>query len=224
MRTVALVPIKMNNERTPGKNTKSLGDGTPLIQCILKTLIDCKEIDDVYVYCSNEAIKDYLIDGVHYLKRDAKFDTATADVNDMFRTFSLTVPADIYVLAHATAPFQEPESIDKGVQQVKLGEYDSALAVTKMLEFFWQDGKPVNYDTLKIPRTQDLNPYYVETTGLYIFTKKVIQERRSRIGDKPYLLEVSKIESTDINDPIDFEIADALYMHGLTRFGQKSSK
>ena len=221
MRTVALVPIKMNNERTPGKNTKKLSDGTPLIQCILKTLKDCKEIDDVYVYCSNEAIKEYLIDGVHYLKRDAKFDTATADVNDMFRTFSLEVPADIFVLAHATAPFQEPESIDKGIRQVKSGEYDSALAVTKLLEFFWQDGKPVNYDTLKIPRTQDLNPYYEETTGLYIFTKRVIQERRSRIGDKPYLLEVSKIESTDINDPIDFEIANALYMHGLTRFAVK---
>ena len=224
MKVVALVPIKMNNERTPGKNTKRLSDGAPLIKCILNTLTVCKEIDDVYVYCSNEAIKEYLIDGVHYLKRDAKFDTATADVNDMFRTFSLEVSADIYVLAHATAPFQKPENIDKGIRQVKSGEYDSALAVTKMLDFLWQDGKPVNYDTLKIPRTQDLKPYYVETTGLYIFTKKVIQERKSRIGDKPYLLEVSKIESTDINDPIDFEIADALYTQGLTRFGVKKSE
>ncbi len=219
MKVVALVPIKMNNERTPGKNTKKLSDGTPLIQCILKTLTACKEIDDVYVYCSNAAIKDYLIDDVHYLKRDLKFDTATADVNDMFRTFSLEVPADIYVLAHATAPFQEPESIDRGVREVKSGKYDSALAVTKMQEFIWQDGHPVNYDTKKIPRTQDLTPYYVETTGLYIFTKKVIQEIQSRIGNKPYLLEVSKVESTDINNPIDFEIADALYTHGLTRFG-----
>ncbi len=219
MRTVALVPIKMNNERTPGKNTKRLSDGTPLIQCILKTLITCQENDEEYVYCSNEAIKDYLIEGVHYLKRDSKFDTATADVNDMFRTFSLEVPADIYVLAHATAPFLKADSIDKGVCQMKSGEYDSVLAVTKMLEFIWQDGKPVNYDTRKIPRTQDLNPYYVETTGLYIFTKNVIQERRSRIGDKPYLLEVSKIESIDINDPIDFEIADAIYTHGLIGTG-----
>ena len=36
MKVVALVPIKMNNERTPGKNTKRFHDGTPLIQCILK--------------------------------------------------------------------------------------------------------------------------------------------------------------------------------------------
>ena len=64
-----------------------------------------------------------------------------------------------------------------------------------------------------------MTTYYVEIIGLYIFTKKVIQERRSRIGNRPYLLEVSKVESTDINNPIDFEIADALYTHGLTKFG-----
>jgi hypothetical protein len=30
MRIVALVPVKLNNERTPGKNTKNIYDGTPL--------------------------------------------------------------------------------------------------------------------------------------------------------------------------------------------------
>ena len=211
MKVVALVPIKMNNERTPGKNTKRLSDGTPLIQCILKSLKKCYCVDEVYVYCSNEEIKDYLIDGVKYLKRDSRFDTAQADVNEMFFTFSKEVDADIYVLAHATAPLLSSESIDKGISAVKSGEYDSAIAVRKMQDFLWKDGHPLNYDTEFIPRTQDLEPLYVETTGMYIFTRKVIQERHSRIGAKPYLLEVSEIEATDINNPIDFEIANAIY-------------
>lgn len=211
MKTVALVPIKMNNERVPGKNTKLLCDGTPLIQMILHTLKGASEVDEIYVYCSNEQIKDYIIPGVNYLKRDEKYDTAQADVNDMFRTFSLSVPADIYVLAHATAPFLKSESINKAVQAVKTGEYDSAIAVRKMQEFLWRDGKAVNYDPLRIPRTQDLEPLYVETTGMYVFTKNVIQNRRSRIGEKPYLQVVSVIEATDINNPDDFEIADAIY-------------
>lgn len=215
MRTVALVPIKMNNERTPGKNTKRFDDGNPLIHFILTTLKKCKEIDDVYVYCSKEEIKNYMIPGTKFLKRDEKYDTASADVNDMFRSFSLEIDADIYVLAHATAPFQLPETIDRGVNVVKTGKYDSAIAVTKMQEFMWKDGRPINYDTLKIPRTQDLEVIYVETTGLYIFTKDVIQKRRSRIGEKPYMLEVSKIEAMDINNPIDFEIASAIYNKGL---------
>jgi CMP-N-acetylneuraminic acid synthetase len=211
MKTVALVPIKMNNERTPGKNTKRFDDGTPLIQCILNSLLKCTYIDETYVYCSKEEIKDYLIPGVKYLKRDSKFDTAQADVNDMFYTFSKEIQADIYVLAHATAPFQKPESIDKGIENVMSGEYDSAIAVRKMQEFIWKDGKAFNYNPEFIPRTQDLEALYVETTGLYIFTRDVIQKKHSRIGEKPYMLEVSTIESTDINNPIDFDIANAIY-------------
>lgn len=217
MKTVALVPIKMNNERVPGKNTKLLCDGTPLIQMILHALKGASEVDEIYVYCSNEQIKNYIIPGVHYLKRDEKYDTAQADVNDMFRTFSLNVPADIYVLAHATAPFLKSESINKAVQAVKSGEYDSAIAVRKMQEFLWHDGKAVNYNPLKIPRTQDLEPLYVETTGMYVFTKEVIQQRRSRIGERPYLQIVSAIEATDINNPDDFAIADAIYSYVIKK-------
>lgn len=210
VKTVALVPIKMNNERTPGKNTKQFSNGVPLIQYILSSLKKAKEVDEIYVYCSKEEICDYLLPGIKFLKRDAKYDSADADVNDMFYQFSVNVPADIYVLAHATAPFQKPESIDKGILQVKSGKYDSALAVRKMQEFMWENNHPMNYDTLMIPRTQDLPVVYVETTGMYIFTKDVIQKRKSRIGYNPYLLEVSRLEATDINDPIDFEIANAL--------------
>lgn len=210
MKTVALVPIKMNNERTPGKNTKLFHNGRPLIQYILSSLKLCKEVDEIYVYCSRKEICEYLIPDIKYLKRDEKYDTPQANVNEMFYQFSIDIPADVYVLAHATAPFQKPETIDKAILAVKEGKYDSAVAVRKMQEFMWKDGVPQNYDTLKIPRTQDLPVVYVETTGLYVFTKDVIQQRKSRIGYKPYLIEVSKLEAVDINDPIDFEIANAL--------------
>ena len=221
MKVVAFVPVKLNNERLPGKNTKKLSDGTSLMHCIQKSLLNSKNVDEVYVYCSNDKAKDYVLDGVTLLKRDEKYDTATADVNDMFYTFSKTVDADIYILAHATAPFLKPESIDKGVSAVASKEYDSAIAVKKMQEFFWADGKPMNYSPNKIPRTQDLQPIYVETTGMYIFTKDVIQKLKRRIGDKPYMLEVSEIEATDINNPIDFEIANAIYSFGLTHLKNK---
>lgn len=217
MKVTAFVPIKMNNERTPGKNTKELSDGTPLIHCILKTLLETKEIDDIYVYCSKEEIKNYLLPGIKYLKRDEKYDTAQADLNDMFYTFSKQVPSDIYVLTHATAPFLKAVSIDKGVDVVKSGEFDSVIAVKKIQEFIWKDNIPFNYDINHIPRTQDLEPLFAETTGLYIFTRNVIEKKRSRIGHNPYLLEVSEIEATDINNPIDFEIADAIYSYNLKK-------
>ena len=71
MKTVAFVPIKLNNERLPGKNLKKFSDGTPLVKIILNKLAalkgDC--IDKVYCYCSSKEIVAYLPDGVEWLQR-----------------------------------------------------------------------------------------------------------------------------------------------------------
>ena len=211
MKVVAVIPIKMNNVRTPGKNTKELSDGTPLIHLIQKTLLKTNEVDEIYVYCSNPEIKNYIIPGVNYISRDPKYDTPEADVIDMMKAFSKIVDADIYVQAHATTPFLKSESINKAVKAIKDEGYDSAFAVTVLQDFIWSDNKPLNYTLENIPRTQDMIPWYKETTGLYIYRKNVIQELSRRIGNQPFLLEVSEIESLDIDTPLDFEIVDAVY-------------
>lgn len=210
MKTVAFVPIKLNNERFPHKNTTPFTNGKPLISYILETLKNVNNIDEVYVYCSSEEIVEYLPEGVIFLKRDPYLDLSTTSFNEVLTTFADRVDADIYVLTHATAPFIKAESIEKGVSMVQSKEYDSALSVARLQEFLWKDGKPFNYTVTNIPRTQDLPLMYTETCGLYVYTKDVINQKR-RIGDKPYLVEVSKIEATDINTKDDFIVADAIF-------------
>ncbi|MFG0645456.1 acylneuraminate cytidylyltransferase family protein [Leclercia adecarboxylata] len=217
MKTVAFVPLKLNNERLPGKNTKQLSDGTPLVSLILSSLQKVSSIEEVYVYCSSESVIDLLPSGVKFLKRSEHLDLSTTKINEVLSAFANDAPADVYVLAHATAPFLTTESIQKGVNKVQSGDHDSALTVHKMQEFVWKDGWPMNYDLAAVPRTQDLDPLFIETTGLYIYTHDLITQRNARIGDRPYLVEVSSIESLDINNPIDFDIADAVYTHILAK-------
>ncbi len=210
MKTVAFVPIKMNNERLPGKNTKKFSNGKPLISYILKTLKETNGIDEVYVYCSNPAINEFLPEGISFLKRDEYLDKSTTSFNEVLKYFARDVKADIYLLTHATAPFISKTSFEKGIAAVSSGKYDSALAVEKMQEFIWKDGKPFNYNPENIPRTQDLEAYYIETCGMYIYTADLINKEGRRIGHHPYLVEVSKIEASDINNPDDFIVADAI--------------
>lgn len=210
MKTVAFVPIKMNNERLPGKNTKKFSNGKPLISYILETLKNVNSVDEIYVYCSNEEIMEFLPESVRFLKRDSYLDLSTTSFNEVLKCFARDVDADIYVLTHATAPFISPKSFAKGIEAVKSGEYDSALSVEKLQEFLWKDGKPFNYNPGSIPRTQDLEPFYTETCGMYIYTNQLINEEGRRIGHHPYLVEVSKIEACDINNPDDFVVADAI--------------
>lgn len=211
MKTVAFVPIKLNSERLPQKNIKPFTNGKPLIYYILNTLLKVKNLDEAYVYCSDEKICEYLPEGIKFLKRDSYLDLSTTSFNEVLTTFADIVDADTYVLTHATAPFMSAESIEKGISMVNSGEYDSALAVQKLQEFLWKDMKPFNYDVKHIPRTQDLEPIYTETCGLYVYNKDVIKTHKRRIGDKPYLIEISKLEAVDINNPDDFVFADAVF-------------
>ena len=220
MKTIAFVPMKLKNERLPGKNTKPFTHGKPLCKYILETLNKVKEIDEIYVYCSDPAILLYLPKGIKFLKRDPALDGSQVKINEVLRAFAEDVPADLYVLAHATAPFVKAETISRGVQAVQSGEYDSALTVFRQQDFFWMDGKPWNYDTKEIPRTHDLKPLYRETTGLYIYESRLILEENRRIGEKPMLLEADWKEAVDINNPEDFVIADAIYNYCM-RKGEK---
>lgn len=211
MKVVAFVPVKMNNERLPGKNIRRFHDGEVLISCILKSLLQVTELDKIFVYCSSQEIKNYLPEGIIYLERDTYFDRSDTSFNEVLQGFAKQIYSDFYVLAHATAPFVKPESISEGIKKVTSGDYDSAFAALKLQEFLWKDGQPVNYNPVAIPRTQDLPSIYMETCGLYIYSRKMILEEGRRIGKTPYLINVSKIEACDINTLEDFEIADAIH-------------
>ena len=211
MKIVAVVPMKLNNSRLPNKNIKSFKNGKPLCWYILNTLMQVKKIDEVYVYCSNEQIRNYLPEGVKYLKRSVELDKDTTKMNEVLSSFQKDVDADIYVMTHTTAPFIKSDSIAKGLDAVLNEDYDSSFAVKLLQDFLWKDGKPFNYTLDNIPRTQDLEPIYCETSGFYIYKREVIKEHDRRIGFKPYLVAVGEIESIDIDEKEDFEIADAIY-------------
>lgn len=217
MKTIAIVPMKLNNRRLPQKNTKSFTNGKPLCYYILSTLISVRGVDEVYVYCSNPDIQEFIPEGVKYLQRSTSLDQDSTKMNEVLQCFAKDVPADIYVMTHTTAPFIKAESIEKGLNAVLSGEYDSSFAAKKLQDFLWKDKVPFNYELNNIPRTQDLPPLYEETSGFYIYKAEVITKLNRRIGDKPYIVEVGEIESTDIDEPEDFAIADAIYNHIISK-------
>ena len=209
MKTIAIMPIKLNNERLPGKNTKDLG-GKPLLQHQLLATQQTGLADEIYVYCSDEAVCPYLPEGITFLKRPAELDLPTSNFTQIFTAFSNAVPADIYVYVHATAPFITPETITECIQAVQSGEHDSAFCATKIQDFLWKDGEPLNFDAANVPRSQDLAPIYRETSGVYVFTRRVFETCHRRIGKNPYIKEVSFKEAVDINNSEDFRLAEAM--------------
>lgn len=209
MKTVAFVPIRLNSQRVEGKNLRLLGR-EPLMCHILKTLLDTNRIDEVYVYCSDENIRPLLPERVQFLRRSEELDRDTTLGYEIYNAFTNEVEADIYVLAHATSPFIRPQTIDNALEKVLSGDFDSAFSVEKIQTFAWYEGRPLNYSPNNIPRTQTLEPVYVETSAFFIFPRKLWCERHRRIGDRPYMAIVDRIEGMDIDYPEDFAMAEVI--------------
>ena len=210
MKVVALVPIKLNSQRLKYKNILDLG-GKPLCYHMTEKLVEVQGIDETYVYCSDEKIKDYMPKKMKFLKRNTYLDGNLVKGQEIYESFIKQIDADIYVLAHVTSPFIKKESIQNALDKVLSGEYDSALSVKKVQTFTWYKGKTLNYDLEDIPRTQDIEPIYYETSAFFIFRKEVFTKMgKRRIGDKPYFQEIDDIEAVDIDYLEDFKFAQAI--------------
>lgn len=203
------MPIKLINERCPGKNTRMLGS-KPLLQYELNNLIKTELCDSINVFCSSEEVIPYLLEGVSFVKRPEYLDLPTSNFTQIFEKFTEHYDADIYVYAHATAPFIKKDTMVQCIEAVKSGKYDSAFCAVKLQDYLWQDGKPLNFNASNLPRTQDLKPIYQETSGIYVFKKDVFDKYHRRIGKKPFIKKVSFKEAVDIDTPEDFKLAEAL--------------
>ena len=209
MKTVAFVPIRLNSKRVVGKNLKMLGD-KPLMCYVLETLAKAKGVDEVYCYCSNEEVVKYLPEGVKFLKRPEFLDRDETLGKEIYEEFTKTVDADVYILAHTTSPFMKVETFENALGKIINVGYDYAFSAEKIQTFVWFDGKPLNYELKDIPRTQTIEPVYVETSAFFMFKRDIWKVHKQRIGFKPYMALVDKIEGVDIDWPEDFEFAEKI--------------
>ena len=208
MKTVAYIPIKLNNQRLPGKNLLPLGSKL-LCDYIFSTISEVEGIDERYVFCSDEAICDYLPKSITFLKRSASLDKDSVKTMEIIESFINTIDADTYILTHVTSPFLKPASIQTALNKVRNDGFDSAFCVERIQSLCWFKTKPLNYSLSLIPNTQNIDPVLVETNGFYIFYKNVAKNG-SRIGNNPYIHEVDKIEAVDIDTKEDYEYAKYL--------------
>ena len=74
------------------------------------------------------------------------------------------------------------------------------------------DGRPVNHKWGELLRTQDLKPIYEENSNLYIFRAETLERLNNRIGEQPLMFEIAREEAWDIDEELDFKIAEFLHL------------
>lgn len=213
----ALVPMRHSSERVPGKNYRLLG-GIPLYHHIIKSLemsgcISQIVIDTDSPFIRSDAAQHF--PDVRLIERPEHLRGGEIPMNRILLHDVSLCQADFYLQTHSTNPLLSSESIARAVD-VFLENYpriDSLFSVTALQKRLWsRDGKPINHDPKVLLPTQNLTPLYEENSNIYIFSAESLQECGNRIGRNPKLFEVAPEEAIDIDEEIDFQIAEQMYL------------
>jgi len=214
MEITGIVPMKGNSERVPGKNLRPIA-GRPLFEWVLEALIDARRVDHVFVDTDSEKIADEVTArfpdvGIHI--RPVELHGDLVPMHDIVAHLASVLPGDAFLQTHATNPLLTSTTIDKAIEAYEADEeHDSLMAVTpRQTRFFWEDGRPVNHDPAVLLRTQDLPPLMEENSNIYIASKDFILKTGRRVGPKALLFPMSAEESQDIDEEIDFYVAECL--------------
>jgi len=212
---VAFVPMRHDSVRVPGKNFKPMA-GKPLFHHILNTLLQCKEIAQVVVDTDSpvimQGLKEYF-PGVYCLERPQHLRADTVPTNEILMHDVNQFEADLYLQTHSTNPLLKSATISKAISDLRVDfpAYDSLFGVTRLQTRLWDElGRAINHNPAILLRTQDLPPIYEENSCLYLFTKETLFEKRNRVGERPKLFEIPAGEAWDIDEALDFKIAEFL--------------
>jgi CMP-N-acetylneuraminic acid synthetase len=214
-RVVALVPMRDRSERVPGKNYRELA-GKPLFHHILLSLQSCPEISDIVVDTDSETIKKSIakdFPAVLLLDRPEELRRGEIPMNTILLHDTEMVPADFYLQTHSTNPLLRAQTISVALAAffVAYPEKDSLFGVTELhTRLYDPNGYALNHNPRELLRTQDLPPVYEENSCLYIFTRENLEKFDHRIGQSPIMFPVPRDEALDIDEELDFQVADFL--------------
>ena len=215
----ALLPMKGNSERVKNKNMKDF-NGFPLYHAIMKTLLKSSYINKIFINTDSDIIasnvkENFGMDNVVIIKRPSEICGDFVSMNDIIAYDLMQCDGEYFLQTHSTNPLLKTSTIDLAIKKFfdNLDLYDSLFSVTKVqTRFYDKNAKAINHDPNELLRTQDLEPMYEENSNFYIFSKKSFElAGKKRIGLKPQILSMNKLEAIDIDNPEDFILAELLY-------------
>ena len=228
MRILGIVPARGGSKGIPRKNLADIC-GRPLIALSIQTGIELQKIgaiDRCIVSTDDEEIasvaRGYGADVPFMRPEAAATDTAKA-LAYVEHALDTLEPEDgsydAVMLLQPTSPIRDPEAIAQVVNRFKNETSDSLISCYQedyINELVMYDDlgdgtlKPRNTMHNKGVRRQEHGPAMIRNGALYITRVPYLRETGQLVCDHPMLLEMSKIDSIDVDTPDDLKLLRAV--------------
>jgi CMP-N,N'-diacetyllegionaminic acid synthase len=209
----ALVAVRSGSVRVQNKNIRPFC-GSTLLELRVKQLLEIEDLADVVVNSNDPAMLEMAADlGASTVLREPYFASNTVSMSEVYVNMAEAMDCTDILYANVTNPLVKSESYMSAIESYRNldSDHDSLASVCPVKEFLWLEGKPINYDPARQPRSQDLPDISKLTFAISIISKTLMTERKNVIGFRPQLFVMSDVESLDIDTPLDFFVAEQLY-------------
>ena len=210
---IAMVPVRAGSTRVIDKNTRPFGN-INLLQLKLKLLKKVNGIKRIVVSTDCEMSADVAHkEGATVQWRNEYYAGSNVTNDQHWLHIAETTPGDIVFLAQVTSPLLRVSSMQAALNSfLSLNTHDSINSVSAEKKFLWKDEKPINYDINVTPKSQDLPNIVSLNFAITIISRQTMMERKNVVGYQPTFVVLDKVESLDVDDLIDFKIAELMYL------------
>lgn len=209
----ALIAARSGSVRVQNKNIRPFA-GSTLLEVKIEQLKRISNIDGIVVNSNDDeilAIAERM--GVETVKRDPYYASNSVSMSDVYKNMAENMDCDVIVYANCTNPVIKDDTIFDIVDFYINNnyKYDSVNSAHLLKEFMFKDNLPINYDLRHQPRSQDLPDISALNFAVNVLSKQTMIDCKNVVGVTPYLYNIDQIEATDIDNPIDFFIAEQIY-------------
>ncbi len=220
---IAIIPARGGSKGIPRKNIQDVG-GLPLVAHTIAHAKACQSITRIIVNSEDEEIRRVAESfGAETMDRPPEFhhDNSIQEVDRLLIWCVKELEGrgdqiDIIVLLYPTAPLRRVETVDRAIRMISEDGYDSVLSLCEDKTYLWRthsDGivSPINYDPkTRGPRQKEAWNQWAENKAVYAMKRDLLLDTSCRLGGKIGFVEMTKLESVDVDTPDDLELVRAL--------------
>lgn len=212
----ALLFIKKNSERVPGKNFR-LFNGKPLFTIMLDRLDKMNCFEKILVNSDSAEVLEYVSKNLKKgisIERPAELMGDTISANELIAHDIQFSSSEHFFQTHVTNPLLTEKTISSSIKRYfeLIGKNDSLFSVRKIQNrVYGNSGAAINHNMEKMLRTQDLKPVFEENSCFFIFSRNsFLLAKNNRVGVRPSFFEIANVESLDIDHEEDFLLAELI--------------
>lgn len=224
MRNIAIIPARSGSKGLKDKNIKLL-NGKPLMAYTIDAAKKSNLFDEIFVSTDSEEyanIANNLGASVPFL-RSMKLSSDNASSWDVVKESLMNYKKlgkefDTVALLQPTSPLRKVKDILNAYDNMKIKDANAVVSVCEVdhsplwCNILPEDNSLNNFlsqDLIKSPR-QSLPKYYRINGALYIVKTEYLMTSENIYIEKCYAVIMKKEDSVDIDDIVDFKIAEAL--------------